>query len=131
MKAGNHNGFVLLEVLLGIVIVSVSLTLIIQSMSASLRVARDSSDYAMALFLLEDKLNEFVHQQKIAADLNESGSFTEPYEKYQYTLTTKQVELVPIPEELNSYVDKMNEVDLEVIFGKKKLALATYLLDQK
>ena len=120
-----------MEVLLGITIVSVCLTLIIQSMSASLRAAHDSADYAVAVFLLEDKLNDFIQGQKIAAHLSQSGFLDAPFEKYQYTLTTESVDLVAVPSELEPSIDKINQVDFQMSFGKKTLGLTTYLFDQK
>ena len=135
MTRNKTRGFILLEVLLGVVIVSVSLTLIIQSMTSSLKAAEYASDYTTACFLIEDKLNEFMQTQTIPANLNESGQCVEPHEKYHYVLTTERINLTDIPDDIDPLVEKINQVNFQMLWkrghAEKKVDVVTYLFDQK
>ncbi len=130
-----NQGFVLLEILLTVVILSGSLVLIIQSMTATLKAARETQNYMTALFLAEDKLNDLIQKKKIPVDLTESKEFPEPNDKYSYILTTKRMDFIEIPEDLDPYVDKINEVNLQLSWLRgqkvKTFHVVTYLFDQK
>ena len=131
----NRKGLVLLEVLLSVVILSVSLSLIIQSMTAALKATRAMEDYTIALFLAENKLNEFALMKQGSVDAAQEQEFSPPFEKYQYLLKIERVQPIVIAPELEPSVDKINEVSLEVSWhsgqAEKKVDLVTYVFDKK
>ena len=133
--AQRHLGFVLLEILLTVIILSGSLALIIQSMTITLRGAHQTQEYMTALFLMEDKLNALLEDQRISSRISETNDFPEPNDKYQYVLTTKAIDIVEIPDELKDNVNPMNEIDLQVAWTsgskKKKMDFTTYLFNEK
>ena len=115
----HSKGSILLESLLAIVILSVSITLVIQAMTASVRAGRDSSSYTQAVWLMDNKMTELMEKRFIAPGLREQGHFPEPWERYNYILTTQ-----PVNSDEQSI---LNHVMLTVFFqsGKKKNSLET------
>ncbi|MCK5580303.1 MAG: hypothetical protein KAJ18_03430 [Candidatus Omnitrophica bacterium] len=118
----NRNGSLLIEALLAIVIMSVSLTVIIQSMTSSLRATVYSLDYSKAAFLAENKMFDILCVSDEGGAGTREGSFKEPFEKYRYRISSKE-----LPDTQN---DSLREVNLDVSWGigkkTRELSLKTY-----
>ena len=122
----NSRGSLLLEALLTVVILSTSLTLIIQALTLSQRAVVYSSDYTIALTLIENKMFDLMQKGVIAANLNLEEAFPHPYEKFHYALTTQLL--------AEGDQKTLNEIDLIVSWssGKKnnQMKIKSYLFNE-
>ncbi len=122
-----NKGSLLLEALLSVVILSTCITLIIQSLTSSLRALTYSHDYAQALILAENKMQEFLLKGMVPAGLSESGEFPEPYEKYAYAMKTEAL--------MAESQEGLNDLTLTIFWnsGRRKNAvtLETYILAEE
>ena len=122
---GKQQGSILLEALLSTVILSVSITIIIHSMVASLRAAKYTADYSVALILADNKINNLRVKKNIESGNREEKFFGEHDKKFRYLLQTRQFD--------DEYVRDLNEVNVDVSWKngakKNKMLFSTYLLD--
>ena len=118
------KGAFLIEVLLTVCVFGILMSFIIRSHLTSLSACVFAEDYAVASLLLENKMKEISQTGYILRDLEETKRFSEPFEKFSYTLQTQ---------EINGREDlqDLNEVILSVTWQarnkEKKLTAATYL----
>ena len=123
-----QKGALLIEVLLTMVVLAVGLTLIIQSFMTTLRATAYTADYSTATLLAEDKMYELVQPGKIKDSLSEENKFAEPYDKFKYHLTTKNLAD-------GNEKGYLNEIDLLISWtaGQKdrSLHVVTYLPDEE
>ena len=105
MKSRNRKkGFLLLEVLFTVAILSVGIVLIVQSHLASLRAGIYGEDFLKASFLLRNKMNETLEQSVVDPNLNEQGSFSSPYENFNYHIQAIEPECKERCEDLSEVV---------------------------
>jgi hypothetical protein len=113
--------------MLTVIILSVGLTLILRSFSTSLNATKSAQHYTTASLLIEDKMWELENKGVIDADLDEEGQFPEPYQKFNWHLTTKD-------KQIQSQAGKINEVKLVIFWqeGKRKgsTSVTTYLANK-
>ena len=88
----NKRGALLIEVLITISILSIGLTLVIRSYLSSLRATVYTTEYTTAIMLAENKVSEISQGIFIDGDLNETGFFEAPNDRFEYSLETKRVE---------------------------------------
>ena len=113
------KGSILLESLLAIIILSTSITVVIQAMTAGVRAGRDGTLYTQVIWLMDNKMAELREQKFIAPGLKEEGHFPEPWERFNYILTTQPLS--------TDDQNKINLVQLTVFWqsGIKKYSLET------
>lgn len=123
----NNKGLLLFEVMLTVIILSVGLTLILRSFSTSLNASKSAQHYTTATLLIEDKMWELENKVVIDADLDVEGQFPEPYQKFNWHLTTKD-------KPIQTQTGKINEVKLIVYWqeGRRKgsTSATTYLANK-
>ncbi len=116
----------LVEVLLIICILAVSLTAIVQSFLSSHRASSYTKDYALAVLLLENTLQELSRERFIRADMDEEHGFPSPYEKFRYRVQAKNIRE-------GNEAGFLNEATISILWqeGRRKndLHVTTYLLD--
>ena len=124
----NNKGAFLLEALLIVVILSISLTTITGSLVTSLRANVYGAHYSTAVILAENKLFQLMKDMKVRNSFTEEGSFEQPFDRYRYKITSKEVEL-------KKRFDSISRVDVDVSWrtGRKEggLSVATFLLRDK
>ena len=120
-----RKGSVLLEALLSVVILSVGITVIVQSMTASLRASMVSSDYSKAMYLLDNKMTEYVQALSTGHIFSEENKFSEPFDKFSYSLKADPLDDKPNLNKIHLEVDWKNQ-NIE-----KTIALETYLIKPK
>ena len=117
----------MLEALLSTVILSVSITIIIHSMVASLRAAKYTADYSIALILADNKINNLRVKENIESGKREGRSFSDAYKKFRYLLQTRQLD--------DEYGRGLNEINVDVLWEngakKNKMLFSTYLLQHR
>jgi len=93
-------------------------------MTSSLSAGRHGEDYTKALFLLENKMFDFIQKAESAPDSGEQGYFQEPYGKYRYVFGLKKKD--------GNGTSHLNKADLRVEWksGKRQnsIDLQTYFL---
>lgn len=114
----NNSGFILLEVILSVLIIGSVLTLVVRSYGASMKACQVATGLSKACALLEEKIfnfdiNGFSEGIKEADD---SGAF-EGEPGYQYTISVNPV----------GDTEKINKVDLQVVWKRHTISLQTYL----
>ncbi len=85
-----HSGIVLAEALVAVVIVSVGVVVIMQALVANLRASMVQQDYAKALLLLQDKLEERFFQDAVQASKREEPA-PKPLDRFRYQWEYKNV----------------------------------------
>jgi len=118
-------GSLLIEALMAMVILSVSLTLIIQSLVSSLKAATYSTDYAKAMFLVDNKVFELTKDKFTVSDYPRDGYFPKPFEDHSF-----QIESLGYPDDkLNEFIDTVHlQVGLKTSKGNKMIAVDTFVL---
>jgi type II secretory pathway pseudopilin PulG len=124
----DKKGFILVEVLITVVILSSSLVMITRSFMVSLNALEIIQQYTEARSLIEEKLAELEIKETIAADLQVEENLNEPYEKFSYSLQTKN-----IPEGNNQ--GRLNNVSLSLGWKageeKRQISIVTYLKNKE
>ncbi len=123
-KNKKKAGSLLLESLLAIVILSVALVLLIQSMTASLRAARYSSDFSVAVVLAENKMYDLLQKGFVENNFQDGGHYDFPFDKYEYTVSAA--------DSGQTQDEGLNQTDIKVSWksGSKNnsFKIATFLL---
>ena len=104
----DRRASLLVEALLAVMILSVSITLIIRSMTSALSSAKTGAKYTVSLFLLDDRMFEFMRALFIPPGYSDQGSFKSPFEDYEYFVETRRTDN---PDEM------ITALDLTVSFG--------------
>ncbi|MCA9404959.1 MAG: hypothetical protein KC684_00330 [Candidatus Omnitrophica bacterium] len=124
-KRKKRAGSLLIEALLAVVILSVSVTIVVQSITSSMRATVYVSDYTQALILAEETMFDVMEGQFIPAGLSEEGTYSQPYDHFNYILKTEKSD---IPDQKN-----INDVELTVTWKKRAktntFKIRTYLFN--
>lgn len=119
------QGALLIEVLMAVAILATALLMILKAMAGALRASTYTSDYAVAAFLLEEKIAEGMMSPEAAAAVDEDGSFEEPFDKYTY-----RIQVHKLPEEIENLAP-LTQMDLQIQWpsrsASKGLAVSTFL----
>ncbi len=123
----DKKGLLLVEVMVTIVILAGGLTLIVQSFMSALRAGVYATDYSLATLLAEDKMTQLLQAGRVKDGLYQEEKFSEPNEKFQYKLTTKNIPA-------GNQKGLLDEVELVVSWEagakERNLRVVTYMLDQ-
>lgn len=147
----NKSGFTLIEVVLALAILGMSFAVLFGLAGTSMRTSARAETVTIATMLARQKMaEEMIRIEKDAAegkfpDTNEdsSGKFDEPYDKYQWLIHVRKVE-IPIPPEgeqgvqaqLTQMIAKeigeaLREVKLTVLFDdsidKEEVVVTTHV----
>lgn len=104
MNSKNNRGFTLLEVLVALGILAVSLTAILQLYGTAMLTSGRAESMTVATLLARQKMaEEMLKIEKDAAegkfpdtDEESNGSFDSPYDKFQWRVKIRKVE-IPLP----------------------------------
>lgn len=122
----NKKGTLLLEVLLTVSIMAVGLTAIIYSYLSSFRACAYTADYSLAAILLESKMNDLLYRRFIEDSRSEDGIFPDPYQRFRYHLSTRNLNQ-------DGKLGDLNEATLGIAWdsGRRKnnIVLTTYLFN--
>lgn len=103
MTKQKENGFTLLEVMVALAIMSIGLGICMQLFSGSLRAVQKSSQYTDAMFLGQQKMEEWSSKIPLEEG-SESGRFDNEFSDYSWS-----VEVRPYQGEVGNMKGKINE----------------------
>ena len=108
----NNSGFTLLEIIIALTILGISMGVILSSFSTSLKNIRVISEYDLASFLAQSKMEETLSLQEIEED-DEVGYFEE-FPNFSWERVIEEMELPedegqPYPEE---YAERENFIKM-------------------
>jgi len=86
----DRRGSVIAEALIAVVVMSVGITVLMQALMNNARVVDAAQDYGRAWILLNEKLEEKVHFDKLNVSIKRQVA-NKPLERFEYDLTFKKI----------------------------------------
>jgi prepilin-type N-terminal cleavage/methylation domain-containing protein len=113
-----NNGFTLIEVMLVVTILAVGLVMVVRSYTSSLQAIKVAQNLAIANLLLEKKIWEWQEKKGRVEELSleeEQGSFTLPFDGFNYGVSFIEQEDLPL-----EYEGRLYKGSFEVSWEQRK-----------